>query len=153
MYNKNFISEYLTDKDLDEISAAIGEIEKRTSGELRLCIKKNRGYLESDLSPRELAIREFFNLKMNETADKTGVLFYVLFDEHKFEIVADEGINSKISQSEWNNISSEMIKEFSSHRYKDGFLKSLLKVGDILIREFPVKEGDINELSNEVVIK
>lgn len=92
---KNFLSEYLSDEDLKKISGKISDIEKKTSGELRVFIKKNRGLFEKNLSSRELALRGFTKLKMHKTRDKTGVMIFILFDERKFEIIADEGINSK----------------------------------------------------------
>ena len=150
---KNFISEYLSNEALGRISNAVGEIEKQTSGEVRICIKKRRGFLEKKLTPREVALKEFFKLKMHITKDKSGVLFFILFEEHKFEIIADEGLNSKISLAKWDEISSEIRNSFSKKNYLDGILKGLNRVGETLIREFPVKDGDKNELSDDVIIK
>ncbi len=150
---KNFISEYLSNDALGRISNAIAEIEKQTSGEVRVCIRKRRGFLEKKLTPREVALKEFFKLKMHITTDKTGVLFFILFEEHKFEIIADEGLNSKISLDKWNEISSGITSSFLKENYLDGILNGLSRVGETLIREFPVNEGDKNELSDDVIIK
>lgn len=152
MIKKEFISEYLSETELEKISEAIKKVESKTSGELRVSIRKNRGYREKEFSPRELAVREFLNLGMNQTSDKTGVLFFILFDERKFEIIADEGINSIIGQDEWEKHSSEVSNKFSSGDFLGGILYVINSVGEILIKEFPVKAGDKNELSDEVVI-
>ncbi|HMS65992.1 MAG TPA: TPM domain-containing protein [Ignavibacteria bacterium] len=152
MFKKNFIADYLSDIDLDKIVKTIERIEGQTSGELRLSIKRKRGYLEKDLSSRDIAIKEFFNLNMNETIDKTGVLFFILLDDRKFEIIADEGINKLISSEKWKEFTDEIILHFSEKKYYEGILNLLEKVGIILIKEFPVKAGDKNELSNDVVI-
>ncbi len=153
MLKKNFISEYLSDDDLDKIAKAIGEIEKKTSGEIRVCIKKKRGYFEKKNTPRETAIKEFMKLKMHETIDRTGVLFFMIFDEHKFEIIADEGINSKISHEQWNAISQHLMDRFSKENYLEGILSGIQSISETLIHEFPVKGGDTDELSNEVIIQ
>lgn len=153
MSKKNVIAEYLTDESLDIIASAIGNIEKKTSGEIRICIKKKRGMLEKKYSSREIALREFVRLKMNNTADKTGVLFFILLNEKKFEIIADEGINSKIPEQHWNEITIDLIENFSKQKYLDGILHSLDKIGKVLVSEFPVKSDDKDELSNEVIIK
>ncbi|MEO6695557.1 MAG: TPM domain-containing protein [Ignavibacteria bacterium] len=153
MLKKNFISEYLSTESLEKISSSIGEIEKNTSGELRLCIKKRRGFLEKNLTPREIALKEFFKLKMDKTSDKTGVLFFIIFEEHKFEIIADEGLNTKISGEMWNTISNEIKISFTKEDYLEGILKALKRVGVTLISEFPVKPGDKNELSDDVILK
>jgi len=151
MSGKNFISEYLSDESLNSITQAIGEIEKRSSGEIRICIKKRTGYFEKKYSARELALKQFFKLKMNNTRDRTSVLIFLIFKDRKFEIIADEGINSKISTEHWNYISEHIREYFSKESYSDGILYSIGKIGEILIREFPVKDDDNNELPNDVI--
>lgn len=153
MFKKNYLAKYLTDKELNDISSAISNTEKKTSGEIRICIKQEKGYLEKEFTPRDLALKEFFNLKMNETVDKTGILFFILFDERKFEIVADEGINSKIPENGWNLISEEIIKKFSENKYFEGIMKLIESAGKILIEEFPAKENDRNELPDDVIVR
>ncbi|MBS1550672.1 MAG: TPM domain-containing protein [Bacteroidetes bacterium] len=153
MFEKNFIPEFLSDQDLEEISHAIREIEKSTSGEIRVCIKRKRGYLEKEYSPREIALNEFAGLKMHETKDRTGVLFFILFEENKFEIIADEGINSKIPEDEWDLISESIRKNFTVKKYREGIIDVLEKIGVHLINDFPAKEGDINELPDDVIVK
>ncbi|MBK8981959.1 MAG: TPM domain-containing protein [Ignavibacteria bacterium] len=149
---KNYIRKYLSDDDLDTIVKKIYEAESKTSGEIRLSIKTKRGYREKDLSPRKLAIAEFLNLRMNETRDKTGVLFYILFDEHRYEIIADSGINSKITDQEWNSLTADITEYFKNEKYLEGILFVIEKIGNKLTEEFPIKSGDINELPNEVSI-
>ena len=153
MSRKNFISEYLSDESLDSIAKAIGEIEKRSSGEIRICIKKRTGYFEKKHSTRDIALKQFFKLKMDNTRDRTGVLIFLIFKERKFEIVADEGINSKITTEHWNYLSEQIRDYFSKESYSDGILFSIGKIGEVLIREFPVNEDDRDELPNEVVFK
>ncbi len=153
MFRKNFIKEFLSDKDLEDISTAIKEIEKKTSGEIRMCIKRKRGYLEKEFTPREIALKEFFDLKMNETTDRTGVLLFIIYGENKFEIIADEGINSEISEDKWKTMSDELIKNFSAKNYREGIRKLLSEIGEVLINVFPAKEGNINELPDEVIVK
>ncbi len=152
MSKKNIISEYLSDEALDNIAITISEIEKKTSGELRVCIKRRRGFLEKKYTPRDIALKEFVKLKMNETKDKTGILFFLIFDEKKYEIIADEGINSKISPDFWNEISDKIKNHFTNKNYLKGITEGLNEMGNVLIKEFPVNEDDRDELSNEVII-
>lgn len=153
MSRKNFISEYLTDESLDSITKAIGEIEKKTSGEIRICIKKKTGYFDRKKPIRDLAIKQFFGLKMDNTRDSTGILLFLIFEDKKFEIIADKGLNSKISSDHWNEISGNMKDYFSNKNYTDGILHCIGKVGEILISEFPVKDDDKNELPNDIIFE
>jgi len=150
---KNFITEYLSDDHLNIITDEIAKTEKGTSGEIRLCIRRKRGLLEKKLSPREIALKEFVRLNMHKTLDKTGVLLFLLLDERKFEIVADDGIDSKITSQKWEEISSSLISNFEKGEYLSGILSGIQKIGEILTREFPIKPDDKDELSNEIVIR
>jgi uncharacterized membrane protein len=149
----NYIKKYLSKSDLDELKSEIIKVETDTSGEIRLCLKLKRGFHEKKLTYRELAFKEFYKLEMNKTVDKTGVLIFILFEERKFEIIADEGINSKIHQETWDIIINHIKSEFSNGNYKTGLIKCLNEIGKILIKEFPVKAGDKNELPDNIVIE
>lgn len=153
MPRKNFISEYLSDDSLDKIVKSIGEIEKKTSGEIRICLKRKRSFSERKLSPREIALKEFIKSAVDKTENKTGVLIFIIFGERKFEFIADEGINSKINSGHWDEISNEVKDFFISGKYQEGILYGLGRIGEVLIREFPVKSDDRNELPNEIIIK
>lgn len=150
---KNFIEEYLSNEDLDRITLEIRKVEKKTSGEVRLCIKRKKSFLERKYSPRQIALKEFLKLKMQKTKDKTGVLIFLLLDEHKFEIIADEGINSKISNSHWNEMSDNLKSHFVAGNYLRGITGTIADIGQTLAAEFPRKDDDRNELPDEVMIR
>lgn len=151
MKRKNYISEYLSDESLAKIVDSISEIEKKTSGEIRVCLKKKTDFRQRKKNPREIALKEFYKSGMHNTKDRTGILLFVIFDEHKFEILADEGIDSKISPEIWKELTGELRSYFKNEKYLDGILSGLNKLGKILIEEFPISPGDKNELSNEIL--
>jgi uncharacterized membrane protein len=147
----NYIKKFLSNEDLYELKDEIVKIESQTSGELRMCLKLKKQYNEKNLTHKEIAVKEFLKLEMNKTVDKTGVLIFVLFKDKIFEIIADEGINSKINQEKWDFITFQMKTEFSNGNYKIGLLKCLNEIGKVLIKEFPRKQGDKNELPDDIV--
>jgi len=149
----NYIKKFLSKDDFNELKNAIGKIEERTTGEIRLCFKLKRGFHQRKSEVREIALKEFFKLGMDKTEEKTGVLIFILFGERKFEIIADEGINSKIKQETWDLIINHLQTEFSQGNYKDGLLKCLNEIKNVLITDFPVQFKNTNELSNDIVIK
>lgn len=149
----NYIKKYLSKEELDSITNHIAEIEKFTSGEIRICFKKNTAWAERKLTSREMALKEFHKLGMHNTKYKTGVLLYILFKERKFEVVADTGINDKISDEKWDLIKNHLINEFKEGQYKNGIIKALDEIKEVLLVEFPVKDDDTNELPNDIVIK
>ncbi|MEI7485227.1 MAG: TPM domain-containing protein [Ignavibacteriota bacterium] len=149
----NYIKKYLSKEELDSITNHIAETEKFTSGEIRICFNKNTAWAERKLTSREMAVKEFHKLGMHNTKDKTGVLLYVLFKDRKFEVVADTGINDKISAEKWDVITNHLIGEFKSGNYKAGIIKALDEIKEVLMKEFPRKADDTNELPNDIVIK
>lgn len=150
---RKFLEKYLSDNDLKKIEEKISEIEKKTSGEIKLCIKIARGIYEDDLTPREIAVHEFHKLGMHNTKDRTGILIFILFDERKFEVIADEGIYKIIPDEEWDIVKNMIVKNFQEENYLNGILEVIQEMGSILINEFPAKDINPNELSNEVIVK
>ena len=149
----NYIKKYLSKADLKEIAEKIADLESKSSGELRVCIKYKQEWHERKLSFRDLAIKEFQRLGMHKTENKTGVLLLILFKEKKFEIVADEGINFKVEQSVWDKISEDMANHFKLSNFKEGIIYAINEIGDLLSGEFPFSDTMKNELPNEVIIE
>lgn len=152
MKSKSIIYNFFTDDDFLRFSRKIKEVEKYTSGEIRICIKEFRKFHERKKDLRSLAEKEFYKLNMHNTRDKTGILLYLLLGERKFYILADEGINSKVGQNTWDKLRDEIQLIFMEGKFSEGILHCIEKAGEILSKYFPVKPDDINELSNKVVL-
>jgi uncharacterized membrane protein len=148
---RKLIYHYFTDDDFLRFSRAIEEAEKSTSGEIRLAIKDELPFFDSRKDIRQLAEDEFKRLNMQNTRDRTGILIYLLLPRRMFYIFADEGINSKVSQSTWDEIRDKMQSEFMNGKYTDGILKGIELVGKTLSENFPIKADDTNELSNKII--
>ncbi len=150
MINKHFIYKILSEVELEKISEEIKRQELRTSGELKVSIKKGRNFFEKKKSIRELAIREFHRLGMANTRDRSGILFFLLLKDREFYILPDIGISEKLPQSFWDELANETEKSFREKEFFEGIVKVLKKCGDVLAEHFPRKPGDIDELSNIV---
>ena len=50
----------------------------------------------------------------------------------------------------WNSTKEAMQNHFKSGNFKQGLVEGITKAGIQLQKYFPFKEGDINELSNEI---
>ncbi len=149
---KEWLSKYLTDEDLGKIKDEIAKVELSTSGEVRLSLREKRRFWEKLYQPHELAIKDFEKLGMANTAEKTGIMIFIIFGERFYDILADEGIYEKIPDEVWNKLEAKLKDEFIKGSYINGILSVVKQMGKILAREFPRKEGDVNELSDEVVV-
>jgi uncharacterized membrane protein len=149
----NWLDKYLTNYDLERIKEEIAKVEQTTSGEIKLSVRQKRKLHEKLFNPHELAIRDFERLGIANTRDKTGVLIFIIFNERYYDILADEGINSKIHHSVWIGIESRIIQEFRNEGYLNGILHIIDRIGSILKQEFPLRSGDVNELSDDVAVR
>jgi uncharacterized membrane protein len=147
---KQLIYHFVNDDELLRISNKIKETEKTTAGEISVSIKEKRSFLEKRKSLREMAEKEFFKLGVANTRDKTGILIFLLLAERSFYILADSGINAKVTQETWNKIKDEIQKKFSRGEFCNGLVFGVEEVGKILSTHFPIKADDTNELSNRI---
>lgn len=120
--------------------------EARHSGEIRICVEAGLplSYLWRGATARERAVMMFAKLRMWDTAHNNGVLIYLLLAEHAIEIVADRGLNEKVSADEWREIASHLGAAFKARRYEDGLTEALSEVSALLVQHFPLAEGEAN---------
>ena len=151
---KGWINSYFSDDELSEIQSAIDRVEQTTIGEIVLSVRSKRSFLEKLYTPHELAWKDFNRLGVANTKERTGVLIFILFEEKYYDIIADEGLYSKISNDVWNELEEKLKSGFKENNYADGILSLIEKIGEILKNEFPSRAGADNddEIKNEVVI-
>lgn len=147
-----FANNILTKKELQTISETIHAVERETIGEVRVNIHKTRSFRDKNLTLYDLAVKNFVALGMDKTKDKSGVLIFLLVSEQKFQIIGDEGINRRVPKEFWEVLASKTSEYFRQNKFAEGICFAVNEVGAVLKKEFPMKPGDTNELSNEVVI-
>lgn len=97
------------------------------------------------------AVRQFLAHNIHTTEARTGVLLFVSMAEHYAEVVADEGINSKVDQDRWNAIVAILIEHARKGKPVDGFVAAVAEAGGLLAEHFPPKPDDRNELDDRLV--
>lgn len=137
--------DFLSNAEEQEIVLAIVEAEKNTSGEIRVHIEEH-----TEKSPLERAQEVFFELKMDETQDRNGVLFYICVSDKKFAIIGDKGINEAVESDFWDCTKDTVIANFKEGNFKKGLVEGILRAGERLKKYFPFQSDDTNELSNEI---
>jgi len=98
------------------------------------------------------AKKEFYRLGADRTKDKTGILIFILFEERKFYVLADNAINQVFSQETWTSVTETIKTNFSQGMFAEGLVKSVSIIGEILENNFPIKPDDKNEISNKIII-
>ena len=123
--------------DKKQLEEAISGLERQTSAEFRIFIERKIPKKSTALSAYERALDVFSQLEMHQTAARNGVLIYIAYDDRQCAIIGDIGIHQYVGDDFWQT---------------EGILASMQKIGEHLVRHFPVQPDDQNELDNEVII-
>lgn len=99
-----------------------------------------------------MARRQFLEQGLHRTDLQTGVLIFVSEDEHYVEILVDDGISSKIPDTEWQEIVQEFVDHVKSRNTLQGFLQCLSRVGDDLEVAVPKTPDNKNELDDRLIL-
>ncbi len=142
---KFFPRKFLKKSEGDMILNCIKNAEKQTSGEIRVHFQKK---IKKPVI--NAAVDTFFELKMDETKDRNGVLFFIVPRKKQFAIIGDEGINNVVPDDFWEEVKSVLERHFEDRSWAQGICKGIELTGEKLKKYFPYEEDDINELSDEI---
>ena len=128
-----------------QIVAAIAAAETMTSGEIRVHVEPR---CKGDVLARSAEV--FHRLEMHRTAKRNGVLIYLAYEDRRFAIIGDQGINDVVPADFWDTTKNEMSKYFKQGKFETGVIHGIDEAAKHLAVYFPHGEGDKNELSNEI---
>src|SRR6516165_10293573 len=75
------------------------------------------------------AMQQFFAQGLDRTEDRTGVLIFASTAERYAEIVADAGINAKVTREVWDEAIAVLIAAIKDGRPADGFVAAVEQCG------------------------
>lgn len=132
---------------LQRIAAAIAEGERRHRGEVCFAVESAlpaRAVLGGH-DARSRAAEVFAQLGVWDTAANNGVLVYLLLADHRIEIVADRGLDGRISAEQWRGICLLMEERLKAGEPEAAAVRAMAVVSDLLAEHFPRAAGDIDE--------
>jgi putative membrane protein len=97
------------------------------------------------------AANQFLARNIHLTKQRTGVLLFVSVEERYAEVYADEAIDMRVAQEEWNAIVAMLIDHAQRRDYAAGYIKAIDASGALLAQHFPKSDGDRNELDDHLV--
>lgn len=135
-----------TSADREAIIAAIKSAEVSTSGEIQVHIESR---CKGEVLDRAVVV--FDKLKMHQTKDRNGVLFYLAVEDKKFAILGDSGINAAVPDDFWEKTKEHMASKFKAGQFTQGLIEGIQQAGEQLGAHFPYqRDSDINELPDEI---
>jgi len=127
------------------IEEAVREAEMNTSGEIRVHVENS---FTGELLDRAATV--FARLGMHKTEQRNGVLFYLAIRKKQFAVIGDAGINRLVPENFWDEIKSILEHNFKNGEYAQGLSMGIILAGEQLKKNFPRKQSDINELTNDI---
>jgi uncharacterized membrane protein len=148
------VSQYFTKANFRKIEEAIAQSESRHSGEIRFAVEHGLHLpdLLRGISPRERAVHVFSDLRIWDTEHNNGILLYLLLPDRAIEIVADRGILSRVPQTTWDAICSQIEAAFKQAKFEEGVIQGLQSMTALLAEHFPACGENPNELPNQAVM-
>lgn len=113
--------------------------------------------LLSDKDEREAVFRraqvEFYQNQVHRTHEGVGILIFVSVLEHRAVILGDRLISEKVGQKDWDKILGTLLENIKGKKWESALTQAVEQAGDLLATHFPMRENEVNELSNQLVIK
>jgi putative membrane protein len=100
---------------------------------------------------REKALVSFMEQNLHATRDKTGILILISLFEHRVVVLADSGINEKVSTQTWDEIVDLILTGIKQGNACDALCRAIERCGELLTEHFPRKDDDSDELPNLIV--
>jgi putative membrane protein len=100
---------------------------------------------------RRAAEAAFLRAEAFATRERTGVLLFVAFREHRVVVIADSGIRARVAEGAWQAVSDGVVAAIRRNDVTTGLVEGLHACGRIL-REHgvaPAPGGDVNELPDQ----
>lgn len=98
------------------------------------------------------ALQHFHLRGLHQTRDRTGVLIFVVEQDHQIEIIADVGIHAKTPPEAWGVANSALAAGLKAGQAAAGFEAAIGQCGQLLAQHFPARSDDRNELPNRIVV-
>jgi putative membrane protein len=97
------------------------------------------------------AASQFLARNIHLTKNRTGVLLFLSIEERYGEVYADEAIDMRVAQQEWDAIVAMLINHARRKDYVTGYLQAIEASGSLLAKHFPKSHDDRNELDDHLV--
>jgi len=139
--------DFLARVDEGRVVAAIRAAESRCRGEIRVHVSR-----EDAGDAHAAAVEAFERLGMTATAERNGVLIFIVPRERSLAVVGDRGVHERCGEGFWREAAAAMQAEFRQGRLTEGLIGAVERAGEVLARFFPREAGrdDVNELDDSI---
>lgn len=101
---------------------------------------------------RRAAVEQFLGHGLQQTEGRTGVLIFACMADHQVEIVADEGIHSRVDEAVWGDAVEALVDGMRADDPASGFERAIGLCGAVLAQHFPPTADNPNEVADRLVL-
>ncbi|UOV06404.1 TPM domain-containing protein [Pseudoxanthomonas sp. F37] len=132
---------------LHRITEAIAAGERLHRGEVMFAVETNLppGAVLAGMQARERAHEVFVRLRTWDTEANNGVLIYLLLADHRIEIVADRGLDGRVSDAQWREVCALIETGMREGQAEQAVLEGIAAASALLARHFPQQAGQVDE--------
>lgn len=131
--------------DARQVEQAIREAERVTTGEIRVSVAR---FFWGDVG--KVAARAFRELGMEKTAERNGILIFLVPSRRRFVVLGDSGIHAAVGQAFWDEVAACLSGHFRRGAFTEGLVAGIQLLGKRLAEHFPADAAERNELGDEV---
>jgi uncharacterized membrane protein len=118
--------------DEHRVRSAIEAAESNTTGKIHVTLSHQAGG-----SARSGAERLAKKLRLGDTRERNGVLFFIVPDRREFTVLGDAGIHQKVGQEFWDRVVGAMSDKIKEGDLTDGLIHGIEEAGRELAAHFP----------------
>ena len=140
---------------MEQIQQAIAQSERNHDGEICFAVEARLPLRSLVAGHRARARAEdlFGQLRVWDTARRTGVLIYVLLADRSIEIVADRGAATRLPGPAWEVVAQVMRRHFQQDDWRGGALEGIKAMNALLSRHLPPRPGGpAGELPDQPIV-
>ncbi len=139
---------FFSPAEQEKIVEAIRCAETTTSGEIRIYIESKNPLVDTVERAKEI----FYNLEMDNTAHRNGVLVYMATKHQELALFGDEGIYKEVGTEFWNLAVKKILTSIDAKDMCYALENCIETIGNTLQDKFPYEATtDKNELPDDIV--
>jgi putative membrane protein len=102
---------------------------------------------EREAAVAEAAAARFHQRGIANTSSECGLLLFASILERRIEVLADRGVLRAVRPIEWNRLLASLRHPAAVD--PETVVRAIEELGVVLVRDFPIVQGDVDELADE----